>query len=499
MRPRARLGAAILAGTILLTGALPAASDSDRELDPAERGVPEAADCGPGSRPEPGVQGRVPLRDRESGRSQKGYSCNLEQVGRYQGEGATWVNPFYEHCAYMGTSFAGVLAKDSQGTQVVDASRPSRPRLSANLTSPAMATDTWETLKVNERRGLLAGVSVGPALSGLFFDVYDVSEDCAKPKLLNSVNGTNLTLPANVLGHEGNWAPDGRTYYASGLVAGSITAIDTADPTRPKIVYTGAAGIPANHGFSVSDDGNRLYITRAAPAGVDIVDISAIQRRDPLPVIRQVGSVTWSDGLISQHTIPVTKNGKPYLIAVDEFGSGGVHFIDISDETSPVVTDRLRLEINTPEHVDLRQKDTSGNGLFGYEAHYCSVNRLKDPSRLACGWFQSGVRVFDISDLGQVKEIAYFNPPAQVGKNDQLSGSEHAAGLGTGGLSGLTVSDATNGNIGNPLDLEDALQPANLTTDWCSSPPRFVGRNELWVTCQDNGFLALRFTNGVHG
>jgi hypothetical protein len=63
--------------------------------------------------------------------------------------------------------------------------------------------------------------------------------------------------------------------------------------------------------------------------------------------------------------------------------------------------------------------------------------------------------------------------------------------------SGLVLSDVTNGNIGDPLKPLDALEPGNLTTDWCTSPPRFVGTDQLWVTCQDNGFLALRFTNGA--
>lgn len=34
-----------------------------------------------------------------------------------------------------------------------------------------------------------------------------------------------------------------------------------------------------------------------------------------------------------------------------------------------------------------------------------------------------------------------------------------------------------------------------LTADWCSSPPRFVAPDQLWVTCQDDGFMALRFTS----
>ena len=40
---------------------------------------------------------------------------------------------------------------------------------------------------------------------------------------------------------------------------------------------------------------------------------------------------------------------------------------------------------------------------------------------------------------------------------------------------------------------------ADLTADYCSSPPRFVGKDQLWVSCQDNGFMTLRFTNGALG
>ena len=36
-----------------------------------------------------------------------------------------------------------------------------------------------------------------------------------------------------------------------------------------------------------------------------------------------------------------------------------------------------------------------------------------------------------------------------------------------------------------------------MSADWCSSPPRFVD-DRLWVTCMDNGFMVLEFTNGVY-
>lgn len=434
--------------------------------------VPRAV-CGPGSRPETGLQGQVPQGDRLNGRSQQGYSCNLERIGHYQGEGATWVNPFYRNCAYMGTSFLGMLTKKSQGTQVIDLSDPTNLRYATNLTGPSFLAGTWESMKTNEKRGLLAGVAAGPVVGAGFFDVYDLNTDCTQPQLQNTYD--KLPVPVNVLGHEGNWAPDGLTYWASGLVGGSLTAIDVSDPKKPRMVYTGTSVI-SNHGFSLSNDGNRMYLTTAFPAGLTILDVSDVQRRLPVPVIRQLGVVVWNPAGASQHSIPVTWGGKPYLIVVDELLAETVRIIDISDELKPVIVKNILLEIHLPQHALARTVDTLGNGLFGYEAHYCTVDRQADPTALACGFFQSGIRVFNIVNPLKPKEIAYYNPPAQVGKNAVLQGSEHVVGLGRA----------------------NAVVDANLTADWCSSPPRFVGSNQLWVTCQDNGVQVLKFTNNVY-
>ncbi len=40
------------------------------------------------------------------------------------------------------------------------------------------------------------------------------------------------------------------------------------------------------------------------------------------------------------------------------------------------------------------------------------------------------------------------------------------------------------------------LGAAQLTADWCSALVRFH-KDELWTTCQDNGFMILEFTNRV--
>jgi hypothetical protein len=468
---------AVISGTLIIPSVVSSSSANSSTVFAGP--VPEAR-CGPGSRPEVEIQGRVPLAQRTSRRSQQGYECNLELMGRFQGEGSSWVSQSYRHCAYMSTRSPSDA--EHPGVQVLDVSDPRQPRRVRTLTDPAMMA-TWESLKVNRRRGLLAAVNApSPGGNGVgFFAVYDIRTDCTKPRLLSSVTNTELSVPANTLGHEGNWAPDGRTYWAASLSGGVVTAIDVADTSHPRIVYTGQTSA-INHGLSVSNDGNRLYIAKigmgsGAPLdgnGLQIYDVSEVQQRRPAPQIRLVGQSLWEDGAIGQHAIRISYEGVPHLVYVDEGGAGAARIFDISDEGVPRVVSKLKLEIHMPRNTDLRERDTAGTGFFGYEGHYCDVDRRVDPTALACGYFQSGVRVFDIRNPRAPREVAYFNPPAQVGNRARLESSEHAAGP--------VVSSSGQ---------------SKLTTDWCSSPPRVVGR-QLWVTCQDNGFMTLRFTNGSY-
>ncbi len=50
--------------------------------------VPRAV-CGPGDRPETGLQGEVTLEDRTSGAVYDGFKCNLDLVGTFEGEGTS--------------------------------------------------------------------------------------------------------------------------------------------------------------------------------------------------------------------------------------------------------------------------------------------------------------------------------------------------------------------------------------------------------------------------
>lgn len=465
----------------------------DRSTDVNQAVAP--ALCGPGASPETGLQGQVPLPDRLNGRSRQGYACNLELVGQYQGEGSATISAVGGHCAYMATSSAGRGKKKSPGVQVIDVSNPAKPVLARALSTRAFELGTWESLKVNAAGTMLAGAGVGTLLGAGKLDLYDIT-DCANPRLLN-VSDTGDSLSVTNVAHEGEWSPDGRTYWTSGLAGGTLSAIDVSDPAKPKNIYFGGSTLFVNHGMSFNADGTRMYLASIFPAGLVILDVSEIQNRKASNRrVRQIAKITWKDGSTTQRAVPATIKGRPYLIAIDEVGAqdlgGGIRFIDISDEGNPIIVSHIRLAIQLKEHAETAKQESAGNGLFKYDAHYCSVDRPVEPTALACGYFQSGIRVFDIRDPRKPREIAYFNPPAQTGKNAQLPGSDHVMSPALGSILDNKITDPAL----LAFQASKSKQP-DLTADWCASAPQFVN-GQLWMTCNDNGFMVLRFTHGAY-
>jgi len=505
--------------TILVALSCLALSGAGETKQPGEGPIPltvPKAVCGPGDHPETALQGQVPASLRASGFH--GFNCNLELIGQSKGDGANWQTTEFRDgrarvCAYHGTAFSTVN-RTHLGVPVIDITEPSAPTPSGYLTTTSML-DPWESLKVNERRQLLAANNAhngGFGAGGPEVDIYDVSGDCRFPQLLASVavgkadGSTGVPIP--VIGHEGAWAPDGLTYYGGDIAStptGQYTAIDITDPTRPSLITTWKTGVQGGnvHGFSISDDGNRGYFVSlgaigtfgggpvdvSAPAtnGLLIYDLSEIQARQPNPKVTEVGRLLWKDGSVAQHTIPVKIDGKPFVISVDEGGSLGAssaaqrqaacaaglppypmaRIIDISDETNPKLVSRLMLEVHNPANCAQVLPDLVGLSVFTYGSHYCSVDNKHHATTLACGYFNSGIRVFDIRDPLRPKEIAYYNP---AGTTTPSPGSNHAT---TG-----------QWRAGGP--------------DWCSAQVHLDhARGTVWSTCQDNGMLMLKFTNGA--
>ena len=447
--------------------------------------VPKAT-CGPLDRQETGLQGQTPLADRQSGATTQAYNCNLEKVGGFEGEGASWQLTWFGDCAYYDTANNNTPAPQHPGTVVLDVSDPEHPVPTDYLTGAAMM-DPWESLKVNPQRKLLGankgpGITIGgstfaPNPADKNFTFYDISADCKHPKLLSDVPVDGH------IGHTGDFSADGRTYYGTTTVAAGVTAMDISDPTKPTEIIRDLQFTV--HDVASNADGTRLYGAMVAPAnGLLIMDVSDIQKRIANPQIREVSRLTWLDGAGAQMPTPITIKGKPYILFSDESSGratscaagrspyGMARLIDISDEKNPQVVSKLMLETHDPANCTTTLADLANFPGFAYDAHYCSVDNAANAKLAACSYFQSGMRVFDIGDPANPKEIAYYKPPARR----------------------LEYRPASNLNLplfGGRFD---------HTADWSSANSRFVWHgNELhlWTTSQDNGFQVLRFTNGV--
>jgi len=403
--------------------------------------VPPAT-CGPGDTPETGFQGQVPAAVRAAGF--KGFSCNLTLVAQSRNEGASWQHAFFtdqagHNCDYYDTS-SSTVNRVHQGVVTIDATAASAPTPTAYLTTAGM-NDPWESLKVNNRRQLLGAVNALNGNGGPQIDLYDISGDCRSPQLLSSTpvgtgtDGGGVVIA--VKGHEGSFAPDGLTYYASNLFPGYVYPIDITNTTKPKMLgqFFMPGPVALTHGLTISDDGTRGYFTifgqgavqaaqaasaASAPAtnGIVIADVSDFQARKANPQMRVISTLIIPDGSAAQHTIPIKIGGKPYLVEADEGGAGGnsaagwaaacsagmapwnmARLIDISDETKPVIVSQMQLAMDNPENCAAVIPDLAGLSGFTYGAHYCSVDNKQNATTLACGYFESGIRVFDIREI----------------------------------------------------------------------------------------------------
>jgi hypothetical protein len=351
------------------------------------------------------------------------------------------------------------------------------------------------------------------------FDVYDIGTDCRHPLLLVSntmieFDTTGLVPfpgsgpwpnPDRIYGHEGAFAPDGMTYYLSDVPHDVYHAIDLSDPTKPKMLasfvnpFLSRPNSPTSnggtHGLSISSDGRRAYVsslqydfaspTGATPAtgpwhdGFVIFDTSEIQARRPNPKVPVISESYWNDASINQMTIPAKIRGRHYLITTEEGGSGqfnargdrsacaagrtpfGMARIhDIENERAPRLVAKIVLEANDPANCAVVDPEIGGVSGFVYDVHMCSVDNRDDATTLACGYFQSGIRVYDIRDPDNVKEIAYFTPAAKT------AGVGAAfTGLGPGWCAAIPFLDASSGM--------------------------------LYSSCADTGIVSLKFNDDV--
>jgi hypothetical protein len=459
--------------TAAIPGLLLGASIASAQV-PSSDGFPASipkAICGPGDHTESGLQGETTIEERFSGDSEAAYNCNLQLVGEepqdtYQGAYSQDGPAYYDVCAYYGTDSG---FKTGQGIKVIDVSDPQHPVITANLTDTPAALDPHETLSANANSRLLAaGQTNGPN-----FAVYDIS-DCRHPVLKGQVNASSPSFH-----HMGNFAPDGRTFYATQNfrgVGGFVYIFDLSDPANPQALppwqYLGDgrphslnlnwngflpgvpegtllfAGQPGEFGAAPTD-------SSFGPDGLVIEDVSDYQFRRPNPQIRIISKLFWADQGQSESMIPVHINGHPYIISTDEAGGAGgaggwaaacargasafgyPQIIDVADVANPKIISKLRLEVSDPANCTALRMETpsdapgtapgtnlpASSGTTNYSEETCVPDNPEDTKMLACGFQNAQLRVFDVSDPTHPKEIAYWKSGAPRTRMLPASGS----------------------------------------------------------------------------
>ena len=444
----------------------------DQPADATPRAI-----CGPGSMPETGMQGRVSREDHASGRAALGYTCNTQRVGSYTVPNPIgtvggfkverYVDATGRECAYYDTTllYPTNIADANAGVNVIDMSDPTHPQLSTRLITPAMLSP-HESVVVSQQGGVLAAVLGNPALGPGIVDVYDLRADCRNPQLRSSAL-------VGTFGHESGISPDGQTFYSASPGTPTLTAVDISVPLLPTVLWRGDI---TSHGLSISADGNRAYLSSGNDNGVLILDVSEIQSRKPNPQVREIATINWPNKTIPQNAIPFTRDGVSYLLEIDEYSSnssgsngspvpanhgdtvGAGRIIDISDETAPVIVSDLRLEVHQPENRDEIENDPGAQlPIQGYAGHYCNLPSRVDPDIVACSMIVSGLRIFDIRDPHNPREVAYYNAPVQP-----------------------------------------RITPIFEASNWAMSSPAFApDRKEIWYSDGFSGLHVIRVTNGA--
>jgi hypothetical protein len=466
------------------------------------------AECGANDHTESGLQGQTTPDERASGDSEQAYNCNLELIGSiaddplFEGIVSQRGPAYYEECAYLHTANAqrNIDNQVNDGIMVVDASDPENPRIVRFVDDTPTALRPHETLKVHAGRGLLAGAEHdGPG-----FAVYDISEDCTNPTLLASIELHGSS------GHMGNFSQDGRTYYVGQSfrgVGGWLHVVDLDDPSHPVELrpwqFDQYEPDGRTHGVWTSVDGTRLYAGQPGqfgaaeddssygPDGLVILDVSDYQYRRRNPEVHVLGRVFWDDQGQVEEMYPVTINGRPHVISSDESGGnagmgaqaacereasphGYPNIIDVSDPTNPVIVASPKLEVNYAGNCNLIVDDPAmaGGGIPGYNQERCIADNPDNPKMIACTFGHAGLRVFDIRDFDNMRELAYYKPAAVRRKFLPSSGVWR-----------------------EDIDL-DMTRMAGY--------PRFyyresTGEHEIWVATDSQGLEILRFSDEFTG
>ncbi len=350
---------------------------------------------------------------------------NVELVGHLDIEGGGMVD------VHNGIAYIGHM-EPPFATSILDVSEPAHPKIVSRIralpgTHSHKARACGNTLIINYEQ--YAESKAGYIFNTLFrkpkelgLGIFDVT-DPASPKAISlyQVGGVNLqNAPAGV--HRFEYDCGRKLAYISatdeGFRGNIVEIIDLADPAHPREIgrwWLPGQGIEQGekpqwnrndyHVHHPNRLGDRLYVPLWF-GGFAIVDISNITKPKMVSYVNPEHKSPIHTALPVAHEI----SGKKWLVLFDEDITdecenppASMWMVDITDETQPAIVSQFTV----PEGGKYGRCDGQKGKRFGAHQPYEFVGK---DNLVYAAWFSAGLRIIDISDPYQPKEIGHYVP-----------------------------------------------------------------------------------------
>lgn len=344
------------------------------------------------------------------------HSPNVRHISRMDlgGAGQVTIDGHYAYLGYM---------NGPEGTSILDIADPRKPKVLSTITLQAPGSHSHKVRVVGDVMFVNSELRTpvpGPYEDG-GFRIYDIS-DKTNPKLIHF----EKTFGKGVHRFD---VDENYAYISTemeGFVGNILVIYDIRNPAKPEEVsrwwmpgQNVAGGETPNPKKSqhrlhhALRSGDKMY-AGCWMSGFAIIDVSDIRHPKTLCLYDvHPKAVEPSHTLLH---VPFKVKGMDIALATDE--ERGNRGADEGKPHAPLyvfdVSDPTRMKMLTEYHVPEEASPYHGKGVrFG--AH--QFREEMDDTLTYVTWFAAGLRIFDIADPVNLKEVAYFIPEPGRGKN----------------------------------------------------------------------------------
>jgi hypothetical protein len=328
--------------------------------------------------------------------------------------------------------------QENNGTSILDVADPARPVLVAHIPGSSPRGNSRAVQVITSRHDgrdyLIRNNEAAPSFS---FEVFDIS-DRTSPCLVSQITDTDrgpLTYA-----HKGWWDQDSGLYFASAgeggfRWGGHLVIWDLADPRHPEFVSrhwlpgqeesepepAGVKGINLHHPI-VDMAAKRIYQGYPRGGYVEVVDISDITK--PVTELLFCIAPTFNrgphtalplSGVRCPNFAPGVGDVRDLIVFVNEANNGRpghteirtmLYMLDVTARDNPMTVDTFKV----PEGDYVGRGGRFGPHQFAETQNGSLYSPRDNGNLLHVAYFSAGLRVLDISDPFDMKEVGHYVP-----------------------------------------------------------------------------------------